>query len=164
MSNVWDVQLQALLQSWKDAKCGPTFSSTSSLPVCTAQCLYFTFLSRRSNICMSEKLVEVFFFLPCGSRCLAKSIWSTQPTSVRSVVLNLTRWQEDEEKNNTAHLVVGHVRRLHMKTFFREWMSEVTFTKRFPVLIRYRWWCDDIFGAFRFSVLMAAYFSFTLGG
>lgn len=47
---------------------------------------------------------------PCGNRCLAKSVWPTQPTSVRSVVWNWTCWQEDEEKNNSPHLAVGCVR------------------------------------------------------
>lgn len=51
------------------------------------------FLSQSSNICMSANRWRGFH--PVGNRCLAKSLWPTQPTSVQRVVWC---WQEDEEQ------------------------------------------------------------------
>ena len=74
-------------------------------------------LSLHSNICMSANWWRGFtLWEPMSGQ---ESLTHTQPTSVHSVVWNGTRWQEDEEKNNSPHLAVGYVCTFILQNFCR---------------------------------------------
>ena len=99
---------------------------------CQSELLYCTvalfYTARPIGKCFSLKHLPVWKlverFHPVGSRCLAKSVWPTQPTSVHNVVWNWTCWQDDEEKNNSPHLAGEYVWLFILQKFLLSQINE----------------------------------------